>query len=131
MDSEQYRLSKNLIYLRQAGSECSVNIYLNNTRRGLTQARNTFGNMKQAPYNKESSKKPNVQTKYSTGSFSSRSAHYYGIDNFLSASGIVTRQSSATSPIYCNLLNLWLFHRKERFSNLFSSQRYLPKTCNY
>ena len=129
MDSELYRVSKNLIYPRQAGSECSVNIYLNNTRRGLTQARNTFGNMKQAPYNKESSKKPNVQTKYSTGSFSSRSAHYYGINNFLSASGICN--TPIFCPIYCNLLNLWLFHRKERFSNLFSSQRYLPKTCNY
>ena len=68
MKSEQHSLNKNSIYLRQAGSENSENIYLNNTRRGLTQVRNAFGNMKQAPYNKESSQKLNGQTKYCNAS---------------------------------------------------------------
>ena len=162
MDSEQYRLSKNLIYLRQAGSECSVNIYLNNTRRGLTQARNTFGNIKQAPYNKESSQKLNGQTKYRNASNKRPGAYSRQIwghlfNKPLSRVGLiealrysrlgqlmiekstifsrlevyVTRQSSAINPIYCNLLNLWLFYRKKRSSNLFSWQRYLPTTCNY
>ena len=59
---------------------------------------------------------------------SSRSAHDWEINNLLSARGIC---NTPIFCIYCNLLNLRLFYRKKRSSNLFSWQRYLPTTCNY
>ena len=72
--------AKILIYLRQAGPEFSVDIYLNHTKRHLTQIGNTFENIKQATYNIASSQKLNVTNQVLD---SVRSAYNHEINNIL------------------------------------------------